>query len=79
MFIIKYLEFLEYNIDITPFKDNFPYYRNALVRSNYIYNYLNINENNSFLITFYENLLLGKNNKLQLKELVVEKSVDKVK
>lgn len=79
MFIIKYLEFLEYNIDITPFKDNFPYYRNTLVRSNYIYNYLNINENNSFLITFYENLLLGKNNKLQLKELVVEKSVDKVK
>ena len=48
MFIIKYLEFLEYNIDKTLFKDNSLYYRSALVRSNYFNDSLNIRENNSF-------------------------------
>ena len=39
------------------------YYRNALIRRNYFNNYLNPKENNGFLIKFYEDLLLGKNNK----------------
>lgn len=77
MFIIKYLEFLEYNIDITLFKDNSIYYRSALVRSNYFNNHLNIKENNSFLIKFYEMLILGKNNNLRLEELVLEASINK--
>lgn len=77
IFIIKYLEFLEYNIDITLFKDNSIYYRSALVRSNYFNNHLNIKENNSFLIKFYEMLILGKNNNLRLEELVLEESINK--
>lgn len=77
MFIIKYLEFFEYNIDITLFKDNSIYYRSALVRSNYFNNHLNIKENNSFLIKFYEMLILGKNNKLRLEGLVLEESINK--
>jgi hypothetical protein len=35
-------------------------------------NYLNIKQDNSFLIKFYENLLLGKNNNLHSRDLIVE-------
>ena len=35
-------------------------------------NYLNIKQNNSYLIKFYENLLLGKNNDLHSKDLIVD-------
>ncbi len=54
-------------------KNKSVYYRNALVRSNY----LNIKEDNSFLIKFYENLLLGKNNNLHSKDLIVEELFNK--
>ena len=72
LFIEKYLVSLGYNVDNTLFKGKSVYFRNALVRSNYFNNYLNIKEDNSFLIKFYENLLLGKNNNLHSKDLIVE-------
>lgn len=72
VFIEKYLINLGYNVDNTLFKDKSVYYRNALVRSNYYNNYLKIKEDKQYLIKFYENLLLGKNNNLQSKDLVVE-------
>lgn len=72
LFIEKYLLSLGYNVDNTMFKDKSVYFRNALVRSNYFNNYLNIKEDNSFLIRFYENLLLGKNNNLHSKDLIVK-------
>ena len=72
IFIEKYLVSLGYNVDNTLFKDKSVYFRNALVRSNYFNNYLNIKEDNSFLIKFYENLLLGKNNNLHSRDLIVE-------
>lgn len=72
LFIEKYLVSLGYNVDNTLFKDKSVYFRNALVRSNYFNNYLNIKEDNSFLIKLYENLLLGKNNNLHSKDLIVE-------
>lgn len=77
LFIEKYLVSLGYNVDNTLFKDKSVYFRNALVRSNYFNNYLNIKENNSFLIKFYENLLLGKNNNLHSKDLIVEELFNK--
>lgn len=77
LFIEKYLVLLGYNVDNTLFKDKSVYFRNALVRSNYFNNYLNIKENNSFLIKFYENLLLGKNNNLHSKDLIVEELFNK--
>lgn len=77
LFIEKYLASLGYNVDNTLFKDKSVYFRNALVRSNYFNNYLNIKEDNSFLIKFYENLLLGKNNNLHSKDLIVEKLFNK--
>ena len=72
LFIEKYLISLGYEIDNTLFKDKSVYFRNALVKSNYFNNYLNIKEDNSYLIKFYENLLLGKNNNLHSQELIVK-------
>ena len=72
LFIEKYLVSLGYNVDITMFKEKSVHYRNALVRSNYFNNYLNIKQDNSFLIKFYENLLMGKNNNLNSSDLIVE-------
>lgn len=76
LFIEKYLVSLGYNVDNTMFKEKSVYFRNALVRSNYFNNYLNIKEDNSYLIKFYENLLLGKNNNLHSKDLIVEELFD---
>ena len=72
VFIEKYLINLGYNVNNTLFKDKSVYFRNALVRSNYFNNYLNIKEDKSYLIKFYENLLLGKNNNLHSEDLIVK-------
>ena len=72
VFIYKYLINLGYNVDNSLFKDKSVYFRNALVRSNYFNNYLNIKEDKSYLIKFYENLLLGKNNNLHSEDLIVK-------
>lgn len=72
IFIIKYLVSLGYQVDNTLFKDKSVYFRNALVRSNYFNNEKNVREDNSYLVKFYENLLLGKYNNLQSKDLIVK-------
>ncbi|HIR75125.1 TPA: Fic family protein [Candidatus Ventrenecus avicola] len=72
VFIEKYLISLGYNVDNSLFKDKSVYFRNSLVRSNYFNNYLNIKEDKSYLIKFYENLLLGKNNNLHSEDLIVK-------
>lgn len=72
LFIEKYLISLGFNVDNSLFKDKSVYFRNALVRSNYFNNYLNIKEDSSYLIKFYENLLLGKNNNLHSQDLIVK-------
>lgn len=77
LFIEKYLISLGYNVDNNLFKDKSVYFRNALVRSNYFNNCLNIKEDSSYLIKFYENLLLGKNNNLHSQDLIVEELFDK--
>lgn len=72
LFIEKYLISLGYEVDNTLFKDKSVYFRNALVRSNYFNNYLNIKEDSSYLVKFYENLLLGKNNNLHSEDLIIK-------
>ena len=72
VFIEKYLISLDYNVDNSLFKEKSIYFRNALVRSNYFNNYLNIKEDSSYLVKFYENLLLGKNNNLHSSDLIVK-------
>ena len=76
IFIEKYLISLGYNVNNTLFKDKSVYYRNALVRSNYFNNNLKIKEDSSYLVKFYENLLLGKNNNLHSKDLIVKELFD---
>lgn len=72
LFIEKYLISLGYEVDNTLFKDKSVYFRNALVRSNYFSNYLNLKEDSNYLVRFYENLLLGKNNNLHSEDLIVK-------
>ena len=72
VFIEKYLIHLGYNVDNSLFEDKSVYFRNALIRSNYFNNYLDIREDKSYLIKFYENLLLGKNNNLHSEDLIVK-------
>ena len=72
VFIEKYLISLGYNVDNSLFKDKSVYFRNALARSNYFNNDLNIKEDKTYLIKFYENLLLGKNNNLHSEDLIVK-------
>ena len=72
VFLEKYLISSGYNVDNSLFKDKSVYFRNALVRSNYFNNYLNIKEDKSYLIKFFENLLLGKNNNLHSEDLIVK-------
>ena len=80
LFIEKYLISLGYNVDNSLFKDKSVFFRNALVRSNYFNNNLNIKEDKSYLIKFYENLLLGKNNNLHSEDLIVkELFIDKTR
>lgn len=71
IFMIKYLKELGYNLNYSLFKDNSNYFRNALVRGNYSNDKLDIKEDNRYLIKFYENLFLGKNNNLKLEKLNV--------
>lgn len=77
LFIEKYLISLGYNADNTLFKDRSIYFRNALVRSNYFNNYLTIKEDSNYLVKFYENLLLGENNNLHSKDLIIQELFDK--
>ena len=72
LFIEKYLISLGYKVDNSLFKEKSVYYRNALVRSNYFNNELDVKEDSSYLIKFYENLLLGKNNNLHSEDLIVK-------
>lgn len=72
LFIEKYLINLGYSVNNEMFKDKSIYFRNALVRSNYFNNDLSIKEDSSYLVKFYENLLLGKNNNLYSRDLVVK-------
>ena len=72
VFIYKYLNSLNFNQDISIYNNKASYFRNALVRSNYFNNFLNLKEEKVYLIKFYENLLLGKNNNLYSEDLIVK-------
>lgn len=64
VFIQKYLNSKGFDINNELFKDNSLYFRNALVRANYSDISKGIEEDNRYLVLFFENLLLGRNNKL---------------
>ena len=73
IFIKKYLSNMGFNVNNDMFKEKSLYFRNALVRSNYGNIPKGIYPTFDYLIMFFENLLQGKNNKLENKDLYVKK------
>ena len=72
VFIQKYLLSMGFKVNNDLFKDNSLYFRNALVRANYI-NYLKgIKADKKYLNMFFENLLLDRNNVLDNDELIIK-------
>lgn len=61
VFIQKYLLSMGVKVNNGLFKDNALYFRNALVRANYINYVKGIKSDKKYLIMFFENLLLEKN------------------
>ena len=64
VFLQKYLNSKGFDINNELFKDNSLYFRNALVRANYSNISKGIEEERKYLIAFFENLLLNKDNEL---------------
>lgn len=69
VFTMKYLQTFGFKVDNTIFKNHSWYFRNALVRANYNEFYKGISATDTFLIKFFENLLLGKTNVLSNREM----------
>lgn len=69
VFIQKYLNSKGFDINNELFKDNSLYFRNALVRANYSNISKGIEEERKYLIAFFENLLLNKDNELNNDQL----------
>ena len=72
VFIEKYLNSMGFNINNEMFKEYSVYFRNALVRSNYGNIPKGIYPTNEYLVRFFENLLQGKDNNLENKELYIK-------
>lgn len=66
VFIQKYLISKGFPVNNVLFKDNSKFFRNALVKANYSNIPKGIEEDKTYLKMFFENLLLGKHNKLYL-------------
>jgi len=76
VFVIKYLR--TFGLDVTNdiFAQNAWYFRNALVRANYTDFKLGIHATQEFLDRFFANLLLGENNILKNRDLLVHATTD---
>lgn len=69
VFFIKYLRYLGFDVTNDTFAKNAWYFRNALVRANYINISKRIYEDHSYLVKFLRNLLLNENNELRNRDL----------
>lgn len=78
VFIEKYLNSLGFDVNNDMFEKYSLYFRNALVRSNYTNIPKNVYPTFEFLIMFFENLLQGKNNKLENDKLYVKELFDNI-
>lgn len=72
VFVIKYLRTLGFAVDNSPFEEHSWYFRNALVRANYRNYQRNINPAPEYLEAFFRNLLLGEQNELKNRYLIIE-------
>ena len=71
VFVIKYLRSCGFNVNNELFADNSWYFRNALVRANYRNPQKGIQPDKSFLVKFFRNLLLGENNDLKNRYMLI--------
>ena len=71
VFVIKYLRSCGFNVNNELFADNSWYFRNALVRANYSNPQKGIQADKSFLVKFFRNLLLGENNELKNRYMLI--------
>ena len=76
IFIQKYLISMGFKVNNELFKDNSKYFRNALVRANHTNYSKGVKADKKYLIMFFENLLLGKNNELNNDDLKIAKVED---
>ena len=75
IFIQKYLISMGFDVNNEMFKDNSLYFRNALVRANYLNYTRGIRIDKKYLNMFFENLLFNGKNKLDNNELYMCKDV----
>lgn len=71
VFAIKYLRSLGFDVDNDLFANHSWYFRNALVRANYRNAVKGIEPDSQYLIRFFRNLLMGENNDLKNRYMVV--------
>ncbi len=71
IFTIKYLRSLGFDVNNELFEQNSWYFRNALVRANYRNLAKGINYEPVFLVRFFRNLLLGENNELKNRYMII--------
>lgn len=69
--LIKYLHYLRFEVDYTPFVRHSWYFRNALVRANYHAPRCGINKDSVYLVRFLHNVLLGESNELKNRYLII--------
>lgn len=71
VFTIKYLQSIGFKADNRLFEEHSWYFRNALVRANYKNVAKGISQDSHFLELFFRNLLMGENNELKNRYLLV--------
>lgn len=71
VFTIQYLRSMGFNVENDLFANHSWYFRNALVRANYQNLQKGINKEPVFLERFFRNLLMGENNELKNRYMVV--------
>ena len=71
VFIIKYLKSIGFECNNDMFEQHSWYFRNALVRANYKNVAKGINQDYSFLVKFFRNLLMGEHNELKNRYMLV--------
>lgn len=73
VFVIKYLRSMGFNVTNDLFAEKSWYFRNALVRANYQNIPKGIAYDNSFLVLFFRNLILGKQNELHNRDMHISR------
>lgn len=72
VFTIKYLRMLGFSVNNDLFERHSWYFRNALVRANYRNVQKGINAEPLFLVRFFRNLLLGEDNLLKNRYMMID-------